>query len=502
MTNREPFTQSETPQNISSEPLLSAAVIDKVDLRDQLQKNFTMGELRVLAADLGVAYEDLRHERRGDFVLELVAYAERHGLLAELAEKTKGKQPLLTQKTFRQAIQSIFRWRWIVLLFLPIGFMYWLWQNWPEPVKMGVVPFSCFPELADELNSLNSFWDGIMLTIVADELVEDVDLLVSGECVADTFLLRLHMVQPTHLLVAEVSDLEVQLRVGNEVDRVYAMRFIETVLDYLAGDYQKVIDNLPALRVGGNETVLPGLILLQANSLLFRGEYGVAIAEYDELLRSGVFVVEAANNKGVAQFNYSIWGMDEGEQISELCVVQVEPGESYQTCLVKEAILGLESAVSAPTVTADSRALAWINLGIIRWAFTEEWDQAVANCESGFQIASESLRPLAHTCRALLQYALMEKQAGNQCDPFPDTLLVLGELNKALEQQPDLNLAWFVKAQIHLLAVRCEQDVEEKEQQRQQAQEALEQFILLVQSSPIQLAFEQDLLEIALQSVE
>ena len=64
-------------------------------LRRLLGRHFNEDELRELALDLGLDYEDLAGDSKRAKVRELVLYFERRQLLDELVEAVKERRPLL-----------------------------------------------------------------------------------------------------------------------------------------------------------------------------------------------------------------------------------------------------------------------------------------------------------------------------------------------------------------------------------------------------------------------
>ena len=55
-------------------------------LRKLLNEHFNTSELRNLSFDLGIDYEMLQNESKGDFTRELITYCERHGLIKRLIQ--------------------------------------------------------------------------------------------------------------------------------------------------------------------------------------------------------------------------------------------------------------------------------------------------------------------------------------------------------------------------------------------------------------------------------
>lgn len=66
---------------------------DRIELRTILYERFNVSELRTLCFDLGIDYNDLAGDSKGDKTIELVAYFDRHNRLFELAENIRRLRP-------------------------------------------------------------------------------------------------------------------------------------------------------------------------------------------------------------------------------------------------------------------------------------------------------------------------------------------------------------------------------------------------------------------------
>jgi GTPase SAR1 family protein len=79
------FVESVKPEELG-QPALSLEQIDRVKLRQVLVTYFNESELRDLCFDLTIDYEILPGDNKGDKARELVAYSERYGRCADLAQ--------------------------------------------------------------------------------------------------------------------------------------------------------------------------------------------------------------------------------------------------------------------------------------------------------------------------------------------------------------------------------------------------------------------------------
>jgi hypothetical protein len=62
-------------------------------MRRHLAGHFSLDDLKDLASDLGIAYDELPHDTRGNLARELVAYCERLGKLDELQTRIREWRP-------------------------------------------------------------------------------------------------------------------------------------------------------------------------------------------------------------------------------------------------------------------------------------------------------------------------------------------------------------------------------------------------------------------------
>jgi len=79
------FVESVRPEELA-QPVLSLEQVDRVKLRQVLVTYFNESELRDLCFDLKIDYETLPGDNKGDKARELVAYSERYGRCADLAQ--------------------------------------------------------------------------------------------------------------------------------------------------------------------------------------------------------------------------------------------------------------------------------------------------------------------------------------------------------------------------------------------------------------------------------
>jgi len=79
---------------VTSRPLGNGEV-NLVQLRQALDDGYNDSELRDLCFELGIDYEDLPGDGQSAKARELVLYARRHGLLAQLVEKVMRERPQL-----------------------------------------------------------------------------------------------------------------------------------------------------------------------------------------------------------------------------------------------------------------------------------------------------------------------------------------------------------------------------------------------------------------------
>ena len=74
---------------------LGEAMIDRVRLRQVLSDGFNLEELRTLAFDLGVDYDDLAGGGKSAKIIELITYFERRGKYGELVQAARVARPEL-----------------------------------------------------------------------------------------------------------------------------------------------------------------------------------------------------------------------------------------------------------------------------------------------------------------------------------------------------------------------------------------------------------------------
>lgn len=75
-------------------------------LNDALNQYFNLGELRTLAFELNISYEDLAGEGKKQKILSLIEYAKRHKQLSELASYVQSARPFLTFDPSKSAIKE------------------------------------------------------------------------------------------------------------------------------------------------------------------------------------------------------------------------------------------------------------------------------------------------------------------------------------------------------------------------------------------------------------
>ena len=90
--NEEP--RGQLAMTVTSRPLGNGEV-NLVQLRQALDDGYNDSELRDLCFELGIDYEDLPGDGQSAKARELVLYARRHGLLAQLVEKVMRERPQL-----------------------------------------------------------------------------------------------------------------------------------------------------------------------------------------------------------------------------------------------------------------------------------------------------------------------------------------------------------------------------------------------------------------------
>jgi tetratricopeptide (TPR) repeat protein len=469
-------------------------------LRQFFIKHFNLQELRSLCLDLKIDYDELREGGKSDKVVDLIRIIikeDKYEQLPKVLPKHKKEQFLQanlapTPKLLKALGNADKRAVWPLLALLgligtvTLGFV--IFRGEPsdqppvsKPISVGIGTLdecvSAWEEsVAENAPESEEMQFAILGTLkdreAARAFVGEHNLVIWGKCESESkLLLRLELLRLGPAYVVELDSFDIL------VDSDQFSRLSRAMINYIHGNFAETAVSLATLRAEASfsKEEEAQLTFLQANSLLFAGDYETAVSIYDEILTYAPLTASAYNNRGVAHMSHALQLQETGQPFDNI----------LQTAL---------DDFSQASSQTDMLALASINRAQAKYLIDEAYISALDDCNNA--IATTDYESLAYVCRAAAQ--LTPLLINSECN-LPTINNIREDLDTAENRNPDLATIKYWRGHLLLLqAYEC--DPPDGTDQTQHITEGItifQAFIEQMNLQTVQLAIEKQMIELA-----